>query len=231
MPEWLPELLAAAIAAILAITLHEAAHGYAALWLGDDTAQRAGRLSLNPIRHVDPVGTVLVPGFLVISQLLTIGTVQVMFGWAKPVPVNQFRLRNPRFGMVAVAAAGPAINMALAFLAALSGHVVDAVTLPPELSAWVYRLLSLMILSNLLLGLFNLIPIPPMDGGRILGGLLPPRLGVPFLRLDRLGLLLVVLVLFILPQLSSAWDPMGWLMRYAVGPAFNVVMRGAGYGL
>ena len=100
MTEWLPELLAAAIAAILAITLHEAAHGYAALWLGDDTAQRAGRLSLNPIRHVDPVGTVLVPGFLVISQLLTIGTVQVMFGWAKPVPVNQFRLRNPCFGMV-----------------------------------------------------------------------------------------------------------------------------------
>ena len=106
MPAWLPELAASVFATIIAITLHEAAHGYAARALGDDTAARAGRLSLNPIRHVDMVGTILLPGFLLISQLLTIGRVEAMFGWAKPVPVNIWQLRNPRYGMVAVAAAG-----------------------------------------------------------------------------------------------------------------------------
>ncbi|MFC0410578.1 site-2 protease family protein [Roseomonas elaeocarpi] len=229
MPDWLPEFLAAAIAAILAITLHEAAHGFAALWLGDDTARRAGRLSINPLRHVDLVGTILVPGFLVVSQLLTIGTIQVMFGWAKPVPVDIRRLNNPRFGMVGVAAAGPLVNVLLAFVAALFGHVADDLSMPPDLAQWVYRFLSLLILSNLVLGLFNLIPIPPMDGGRILGGLLPPRVGIPFLRLERAGLLLVMLVLFVLPQLVPAWAPMDWLLRFAVQPAFGIIMRAAGY--
>ena len=107
------------IAAILAITLHEAAHGYAALALGDDTARLAGRLSLNPLRHVDRVGTILLPGFLLVFQLLTIGRVLFMFGWAKPVPVSAWKFRDPRRGMAAVAVAGPAMNFFLAWIGAL----------------------------------------------------------------------------------------------------------------
>ncbi len=229
MPTWLPELLAAVLATVLAITLHEAAHGYAARALGDDTAERLGRVSLNPLRHVDMVGTILLPGFLLISQLLTVGRVEVMFGWAKPVPVDIRRLRDPRFGMVLVAAAGPAVNVLLALAAAFSLHAVELVPLGPAASEWLFRFGGLLILANLVLGLFNLIPLPPMDGGRILGGLLPPRIGAPFLRLERFGLLLVVGLLFILPQLSSAWDPMGWLLRWGVSPAFRLVLRAAGH--
>ena len=117
MNDLIIQLALAVIPAILAITLHEAAHGYAALALGDDTARQAGRLSLNPLRHVDRVGTILLPGFLLISQLLTIGHVAFMFGWAKPVPVAAWRFRNPRRGMALVAAAGPAMNFFLAWLA------------------------------------------------------------------------------------------------------------------
>ncbi|MFT8242659.1 site-2 protease family protein [Roseomonas sp. BN140053] len=231
MPDWLPELVASVLAAVLAITLHEAAHGYAALWLGDPTAREAGRLSLNPLRHVDPMGTLLVPGVLLVSQLLTIGQVQMMFGWAKPVPVNIRRLRDPRFGMVAVAAAGPAINVFLAFVAALLWHPVQAAELPDAASGWLFHFLGMLVLANLILGLFNLIPLPPMDGGRILGGLLPPAIGIPFLRLERFGLLLVLGVLFVLPQLVSAWTPMEWLLRYAVSPVLQLVLRVAGHAL
>jgi Zn-dependent protease len=121
---WLPEFLAAALASILAITLHEAAHGYAALWLGDPTAKQAGRLSLNPIRHIDPVGTILLPAVLVVGQLLTLGRIEFMFGWAKPVPVNAMQLwrsprRSPRLGMALVAAAGPLMNFFLAWAGGL----------------------------------------------------------------------------------------------------------------
>ena len=229
MPAWLPELLAAVLATVLAITLHEAAHGYAARALGDDTAERMGRVSLNPLRHVDMVGTVLLPGFLLVSQLLTVGRVEVMFGWAKPVPVDVRRLRDPRFGMVLVAAAGPAVNVLLALATAFALHAVEAAPFGAATIGWLFRFGGLLILANLVLGLFNLIPLPPMDGGRILGGLLPPRIGLPFLRLERFGLLLVVGLLFILPQLSSAWDPMGWLLRWGVSPAFRLVLRAAGH--
>ena len=166
---WLPELAAAVLASVVAITLHEAAHGYAALALGDDTAKRMGRLSLNPLRHVDPVGTVLVPGVLLLGQLLTLGRVEGMFGWAKPVPVNLLALRDPRRGMMLVAAAGPATNFALAWIAGLLAHPLAGLgdVLSPDSVAWVYRLLGLSILANLVLGLFNLLPVPPLDGGRL----------------------------------------------------------------
>ena len=229
MPDWLPELVAAVLATVFAITLHEAAHGYAALSLGDDTAKRLGRVSLNPLRHVDPVGTVLLPGLLLVSQLLTIGRVEVMFGWAKPVPVDVGRLRDPRFGMVLVAAAGPAMNAVLALASAVALHAVDPAWVGEDAGAWALRFCLLSILANLVLGLFNLIPLPPMDGGRILGGLLPPAIGVPFLRLERFGLLLVMGLLFLLPQLVAAWNPMGWLLRWAVYPAFRLVLRAAGH--
>ena len=226
--DWLPGFAAAALAAILAITLHEAAHGYAALWLGDDTAQRAGRLSLNPIRHVDPVGTLLVPGILLVSQLLATGKVDVMFGWAKPVPVTIMNLRNPRFGMVLVAAAGPAINIALAVLAALCLHPLTGPGGDAFLD-WVEDFLVLSLIGNLVLAAFNLLPIPPLDGGRILGGLLPPALGIPFLRLDRFGLLIVLAALFLLPALLRGFDPMRWLVTNMVHPMARLILAVTGH--
>jgi Zn-dependent protease len=224
---WLPELVAAVLAAVLAITLHEAAHGYAALALGDDTAKRAGRLSLNPLRHVDPVGTLIVPGLLLIGQIVTLGRVEGMFGWAKPVPVAIWRLRNPRQGMMLVAAAGPAMNGVLALLAGLLLHLPGLIPfgwVSADSAGWVYRFLLLSILANLVLGLFNLLPVPPLDGGRILAGLLPERLAVPFLRLEAYGILIVLLLVFLLPRLLDGFDPVGWMLRVVVLRGFALVM-------
>ena len=227
--DWLPDFAAAALAAILAITLHEAAHGYAARALGDDTAARLGRLSLNPLRHVDPVGTLLVPGLLLVSQLVVSGRVDVMFGWAKPVPVNVMALRNPRFGMVLVAAAGPAINIVLAFLAALLLHPLQGPG-GDNLMDWIEGFLVLSLIGNLILAAFNLLPIPPLDGGRILGGLLPPALGIPFLRLERYGLFIVLGLLFILPMAVPGFDPMRGLVGAVVLPAARLILFLTGQG-
>ncbi|MBK1661578.1 site-2 protease family protein [Paracraurococcus ruber] len=229
---WLPELLTAVLASVLAITLHEAAHGYAALALGDDTAKRMGRLSLNPLRHVDRVGTILLPGFLLVTQLLTVGRVEFMFGWAKPVPVDVLNLRNPRQGMMLVAAAGPAMNFGLALLAGLLIHPVSAWVplLSPDSLALFYRFLLLSILANLVLGLFNLLPIPPLDGGRIVAGLLPAPLALPYMRLERWGILIVLLAVFILPRVVDGFDPVGWALREVVADAFNLVLRLSGNG-
>jgi Zn-dependent protease len=226
IPSWLPELIAAVLASVVAITLHEAAHGYAALALGDDTAKRRGRLSLNPLRHVDPIGTVLIPGVLLVGQLLTLGRVEAMFGWAKPVPVNLLALRDPRRGMMMVAAAGPAINFALAWISGLLAHPAAGLgdILSPDSMAWVYRLLGLSILANLVLGLFNLLPIPPLDGGRILAGLLPARLALPFMRLEPFGLLLVVGAVLVLPRVADGFDPVGWALRTVVADGFDLVL-------
>lgn len=229
---WLPELLAAILATVVAITLHEAAHGYAALALGDDTARRAGRLSLNPLRHVDRVGTILLPGVLLLGQLLTLGRVEFMFGWAKPVPVDIRALRHPRQGMMLVAAAGPAMNFLLAWLAALLVHPLEAFdgTLPDAAEGWAYRLVALSILANLVLGLFNLLPIPPLDGGRIVTGLLPLPLALPYMRLERFGLLIVIFGVFLLPRLADGVDPVGWALRHVVAGAFGLVLLLSGNG-
>jgi Zn-dependent protease len=229
---WLPELVVAVTAAVLAITLHEAAHGYAALALGDDTAKQAGRLSLNPLRHVDPVGTLLVPGILLVGQLLTIGRVEGMFGWAKPVPVAVWRLRHPRQGMMLVAAAGPAMNAALALTAGFLAHPAGLLDgfLSAESMGWLYRFLALSILANLVLGLFNLLPIPPLDGGRIVAGLLPARLAMPYMRLERWGILLVLLVVFLLPRLAEGFDPVGWALETVVTRGFDLVLQATGNG-
>ena len=198
MPDWLPEVAAAAIAAILAITLHEAAHGYAALWLGDDTAQRAGRISINPLRHVDMMGTIILPGVMVAGQLLAMGQVQGVFGWAKPVPVNVWKLRSPRWGMVLVAAAGPATNAMLAFVSALLAHLViwGQGDLGPEMTRFLLRFVGLSIMSNLVLGLFNLLPLPPLDGWRSTVSLLPYPLAVRFSQLERWGFPILLVLLF-----------------------------------
>jgi len=227
--DWLPDFAAAALAAILAITLHEAAHGYAARALGDDTAARLGRLSLNPLRHVDPIGTLLVPGLLLFTQLLASGQVSVMFGWAKPVPVNVMALRNPRFGMVLVAAAGPAINLVLATISALLLHPLQGPG-GDFVMDWLEGFLFLSLVGNLVLAAFNLLPIPPLDGGRILGGLLPPALGIPFLRLERAGLFIVLALLFLLPMAVPGMDPLRWLVNAVVFPTAEVILAITGHG-
>ena len=213
------QLALAVVPAILAITLHEAAHGYAALAMGDDSAKLAGRLSLNPLRHVDRFGTIILPGFLLILQLLTIGRVEFMFGWAKPVPVAAWKFRDPRRGMAVVAAAGPAMNFALAWIGALLlphpavqvagvGAYLDAILAAHPI---VGMFLFYFILTNLVLGLFNLIPIPPLDGGRIAVGLLPLELARSWARVERAGIVIVLLVVFLLPtllrQFGIAFDP------------------------
>ena len=224
------QIAAAVVAAILAITLHEAAHGYAALAMGDDTARRAGRLSLNPLRHVDRVGTILLPGILLVSQLLTLGRVVFMFGWAKPVPVSAWRFRYPRQGMAFVAAAGPAMNFFLAWLTALAQRGTDGVA--GAIGETIAQTLDLFILSNLVLGLFNLIPVPPLDGGRIMVGILPEGLALAWARLERAGIVIVVLAVFLLPRLFAqfgiVWDPVGHGLQHVLPWAWDLVHRMAG---
>ena len=172
---------------IMAIVFHEVAHGWAALSLGDPTAKEQRRLSLNPLRHVDPVGTLLVPGFLAVVG-------GPIFGWAKPVPVMKNRLDNPRFGMMAVAFAGPATNFVLAAVGAVAlGVFAGSLTAPPEgVAGGVFEGLRYFILINIFLALFNLLPIPPFDGSHILEGLLPRSAARAYERLRPLGMLLFV---------------------------------------
>jgi Zn-dependent protease len=231
MPDWLPEFAAAVFAAVFAITLHEAAHGYAARALGDDTAERAGRISLNPLRHVDPFGTLLLPGIMLVGQLVATGGVQAMFGWAKPVPVDVMRLRHPRRDMMLVAAAGPAMNFVLALAAGLLANIVFAARdiFGAAGGEFLIKLFVLSVLSNLILGLFNLIPLPPLDGGRILVGLLPRGPALAVARLERFGILIVLLVLFLLPMAVPAWNPMGWFARTLVLPLVDFVVQLGGY--
>ena len=226
------DLVVTIVAAILAITLHEAAHGYAAMALGDDTAKLAGRLSLNPIRHIDRVGTILLPGLLLVVQLLTLHRVAFMFGWAKPVPVSAWRFRHPRQGMALVAAAGPAMNFLLAWLTALATHATDALDNVTDGVATEFA--AMFILTNLVLGLFNLLPIPPLDGGRIVVGILPEGLAMGWARMERAGILIVMLFVFLLPQglreFGIAFDPVGTALNNVVPWALGVVMWAAGFG-
>ncbi len=222
------ELALAAIAAVLAITLHEAAHGFAALAMGDDTARRAGRLSLNPLRHVDPIGTVLLPGLLLLGQLRLLGHVGFMFGWAKPVPVAAWKFRDPRRGMMVVAAAGPGMNFLLAWIGAL--FLPDA---PGSLHPLAESFLLSFLITNLVLGLFNLIPLPPLDGGRIVVGLLPLRLAEVWARLERAGLVIVLLLIFALPpllgELGIAFDPVRGGLNTVLPWALRVVLWLSGH--
>ena len=183
------------IPVIIAITFHEAAHGYVARLLGDETAWRLGRVTLNPLKHIDPVGTILLPGFL-----LLLGS-PFLFGYAKPVPVNFRALRNPRSGMVWVAAAGPAMNIALAMLAALAFHLVGY--LPITAAEWVAENLKNALIINAVLAVFNMFPLPPLDGGRIAVGVLPDALASPLARLEPYGMLILIGLLFILPMLGA----------------------------
>jgi Zn-dependent protease len=196
-----------ALPVLLAITLHEAAHGFAALRFGDDTAYRLGRVTLNPLKHIDPFGTIIMPGLLLLSGA------PFLFGYAKPVPVNFRRLRDPRRHMVLVAAAGPGMNLALALASVILARLWFETTGATE--GWVSSTLEASLVLNLVLAVFNMIPLPPLDGGRVAVGLLPRALAIPLARLERWGMF-IILGLLILPSLSQQLamriDILGWLL-------------------
>ncbi len=179
---------------LLAITLHEAAHGFVAHLFGDDTALKQGRVSFNPLRHVDPFGTVLVPALLLLSR------VNFLFGYVKPVPVAFQNLRHPRRDMLFVAAAGPAMNILIAVTEALLFHALPY--LPKTVAPWVSENLSNAISINVFLAVFNMLPILPLDGGRVLLGLLPGSLARAYSQTERYGMLVVLCLLFLLPTLA-----------------------------
>jgi len=175
-----------AIPVLLAITLHEAAHGYVARLFGDDTAHIAGRITLNPLKHIDPIGTIAVP---LVILLVTKG---MLFGWAKPVPVSVGRLRRPKQDMVWVAAAGPGSNLLMAILWALFFSAQRALGIDEQF----FQAMSLAgIQVNLVLMALNLLPVPPLDGGRIMVGLLPHRISHQFARIEPFGFIIVILLL------------------------------------
>ena len=217
-------LVIVAAVAIIAITFHEAAHGFVAHKLGDPTAYQQGRVSFNPLRHIDPVGTVVLPLVLFIAS-------GWILGWAKPVPVNPSRLNSPRRDMVLVAAAGPGINLALAFVSGALLALLGGATAEPE---FLRKLLTFSIYFNVLIGVFNLIPIPPLDGGRIAVGVLPGSLAYPLARLEPYGMWIVIGILLIVPivtyQLGSEINLFTALVQPVVNAIIDVIAGLVGMG-
>lgn len=213
-------------ALIFAIVFHEVAHGWVARMLGDPTAAEQHRLSLNPLRHVDPIGTVVLPGLLALVKA-------PIFGWAKPVPVNKWRLRNPRFGMMAVAAAGPGVNFILAAAAAVAlGLMMRAYGMaePGALAIFVATGLNYFILVNIFLAFFNLLPIPPFDGSHIVEGVLPPDAARLYARARPFGFPILFFLLLVVPYLfpdaniieNVVLPPVEWLRAHYYALAVGV---------
>jgi Zn-dependent protease len=202
---------------VFAITLHEAAHGYVALRFGDDTALRAGRVTLNPLKHVDLWGTIIIPGLLIFARA------PFLFGYAKPVPVDFGRLGNPRRDMIWVAGAGPAMNLVLAVISALLLH--GAGLFPVEAANWVARNLANSLRINVLLAVFNLLPLPPLDGGRIAVGLLPDSLARPLSRVEPFGIFILIGAIFLLPYLGGMLGVDINIFHWLVGTPYRFLME------
>ncbi|MCG8509250.1 MAG: site-2 protease family protein [Rhodospirillales bacterium] len=211
-----------AVPVLLAVTLHEAAHGWVAWKLGDDTAYRLGRVSFNPLRHIDPFGTILLPAML----LLASGG-RMMFGFAKPVPVNFWRLKSPRRDMVLVAISGPATNVALAIFAAILLHTTPFMT--GGFREWYGETLLAAIWINALLAVFNMLPVPPLDGGRVAVGLLPDVLARPLARLERAGIVIILGAFFVIPWIGEAmgqqWNIFWWVIGEPAQALVEMVLR------
>jgi Zn-dependent protease len=205
---------------VIAITFHEAAHGFVAHQLGDDTAFKLGRVSFNPIRHIDPFGTLMMPAILLMAHS------PFLFGYAKPVPVNFRALRNPRIGMVLVALAGPATNILLALIAALAFHGLGL--LPGNAAQWVADNLKNALVINVILAIFNMMPIPPLDGGRVAVGLLPRALALPLARLEPFGMLILISLLIVLPLAGSQFglnlDVISAILRRLTGYVLAAIL-------
>jgi Zn-dependent protease len=205
-----------AVPIIVAITFHEASHGFVAWRLGDDTAYRLGRVTFNPLRHIDPIGTIALPAFLYYVTSLT--GHPFTFGYAKPVPVDYRRLHNPRRDMVLVAAAGPASNLVLAIVSGLLLHAAPSEG--SSLASFLIAALAISITVNVILGLFNMIPLPPLDGGRVAVGLLPYPLAVRLARLERHGIFIVLGLVILLPwigqQIGLDLDIIRWVLEPAI---------------
>ncbi|WEK41856.1 MAG: site-2 protease family protein [Candidatus Sphingomonas colombiensis] len=203
---------------VIAIVFHEVAHGLMARVLGDPTAHEQRRLSFNPLRHVDPIGTVALPLILAIAKA-------PIFGWAKPVPVRAERLRNPRWGMVAVALAGPAMNLLLAGVAAVAIGIVAGHALgegqPQGVAGFAWDNLRNFLMINIFLAVFNLLPIPPFDGGHVVEGILPRPLAWQWAKLGRFGFPLLIVLLVVVPMVF----PSASIVQHIVGPPVETLMR------
>jgi Zn-dependent protease len=198
---------------VIAITFHEAAHGFVAHRLGDDTAWQLGRVSFNPLKHIDPFGTLILPALLLLSHS------PFLFGYAKPVPVNFRNLKSPRLDMVWVALAGPATNILLALFAAAAFHALPLV--PTNAAQWIADNLKNTLVINVVLAVFNMLPIPPLDGGRVAVGLLPRVLAYPLSRLEPFGMLILIGFLILLPLAGSQFglnlDVISAILRTVTG--------------
>jgi Zn-dependent protease len=205
---------------VIAITFHEAAHGFVAHRLGDNTAYELGRVSFNPLKHIDPFGTLILPAVLLLTHS------PFLFGYAKPVPVNFRTLRNPRIGMVWVALAGPATNIALALVAALAFHGLPFA--PASAAQWLADNLKNAVVINVVLAVFNMLPIPPLDGGRVAVGLLPRVLAAPLARLEPFGMLILIGFLIILPLAGSQFglnlDVISAILRTSTGYVIQLIL-------